>query len=159
MLARTLDVLRPACAALSVSARPGSGAAGIAAAEGLPVLIDDPKDPEGPLAGIHAGLVWAKGLGAERLIVAPCDTPYLPADYAARLLAPEGIAVALAGGEDQPLCSVWPTSLVADVAATLQDGAHPSVGRLLRSLGAAHIAFEDPAAFRNLNYLADLEGG
>jgi molybdopterin-guanine dinucleotide biosynthesis protein A len=159
MLARALDALRPGCDALAVSARPGSGAAAIAEGLGLPVLADDPGHPEGPLAGIHAGLAWARGRGAERLLVAPCDTPYLPADYAARLLAPGGaaVAVAVAGGEDQPLCSVWQVGLASEVAAAMQDGEHPSVGRLLRRLGATVVVFEDAATFRNLNRIEDLE--
>ena len=157
MLARTLDALRPGCSVLSVSARADTGAASLAAAMELPVLTDDPDDPEGPLAGIHAGLRWAEGQGAERLLIAPCDTPYLPADYAERLLRPSRAAVAVAGGEAQPLCSVWPIDLLVQVAAAMEGGRHPSVGRLLESLGATPVVFEGAAAFRNLNSLDDLD--
>ena len=120
MLQRVLDLLCPCCGALAVSARADSGAASLAARLGAPVLSDAEGDPEGPLAGIATGLGWAESLGAARLLVAPCDTPFLPADYGVKLLAtdPRLPAVAVVAGEVQPLCSVWPTGLLADVAAS-----------------------------------------
>ncbi|MEO6338984.1 MAG: molybdenum cofactor guanylyltransferase [Caulobacteraceae bacterium] len=158
MLQRVLELLRPCCTALAASARLESGAAMLAVRLGVPVLHDAEGDPEGPLAGISAGLAWAEGIGAARLLVAPCDTPFLPADYAARLLAtdPAMPAVAVAGGELQPLCSVWPTHLLADVKAALADG-HPAVHAMLTRLGATQVAFEDASAFRNINRIEDLD--
>jgi molybdopterin-guanine dinucleotide biosynthesis protein A len=157
MLAWTLDVLRPVCAEVAVSARRGSGAAALAQGLGLTVLYDDPADPEGPLAGIKAGLKWAGSVGVARLLTAPCDTPYLPADYAARLLGadPSRPAYAEVADEAEPLCAVWPAGLLDLLMARLANG-HPSVAKLLHELGATAVPFEDAAAFRNVNRPDDL---
>lgn len=54
------------------------------AAFGYRVLPDTLPDYPGPLAGVLAAL---EGVRADWLLVAPCDTPHLPSDLAARLLA------------------------------------------------------------------------
>lgn len=51
---------------------------------GYPVLADHFPDLPGPLAGIHAALQVCP---TEWLAVAACDTPFLPPDWVARLLA------------------------------------------------------------------------
>lgn len=53
------------------------------AAYGYRVLPDTLPDYPGPLAGVLAAL---QAVHADWLLVAPCDTPHLPADLAARLL-------------------------------------------------------------------------
>jgi len=158
MLRRIAGLLQPAVAALAVSARAGSGAERLAKALGFPVLHDDPADPEGPLAGVRAGLAWAQGRGATRLLLAPCDTPFLPLTYAASMIAsdPTLAAVATAGEEIEPLCSIWPTSLLNDLTAALKQG-HPPIGEWLIAKGAAKVAFADAASFRNVNRPTDLD--
>jgi molybdopterin-guanine dinucleotide biosynthesis protein A len=52
-----------ACSSVAVNARPGTEAAQLATAHGFHVLHDIPGDPDGPLAGVHAGLLWAQSLG------------------------------------------------------------------------------------------------
>jgi molybdenum cofactor guanylyltransferase len=158
MLERTLSRLRPASDTLAVSARSGSAAAALAERLELPVLLDREGDPEGPLAGIRAGLAWAQGLSAARLLIAPCDTPFLPMDYALRMLTsdPERPAVAVVAGELEPLCSVWPVRLLSNIEDVLAGG-HPSVGALLTQLGATEVRFDDLQAFRNVNRREDLD--
>ena len=46
---------------------------------GLPVLTDDPSI-DGPLGGLAAGLRHARALGADAMIVLPCDMPFLPGE-------------------------------------------------------------------------------
>ena len=79
------------------------------AALGLPVLPDRIAADAGPLGGIHAGLVWAAGLGAARLVTVAVDTPFFPADLVERL--------STASGDDN-----HPT-----IAASA-DGLHPTFG-------------------------------
>lgn len=50
---------------------------------GHPVVTDVSADYRGPLAGIHAA---GQTIQSEWLLVAPCDTPFLPHDLAQRLL-------------------------------------------------------------------------
>lgn len=154
LLDAALAVLAPACGPIAVSAREGSGAAALAEARGLPWLTDPPGTPEGPLAGLLAGLAWARGLGAPLLASAPCDTPVLPPELVARLaetLRPgDEAAVARAPDGPHPLCGLWRTSLAEPLAMLLADG-HPPVRRALERLGGRFVDFPDAAAFANVN--------
>jgi molybdopterin-guanine dinucleotide biosynthesis protein A len=150
--------LRRTCAAVAVNARPGTEAETLARAAGLPVLHDAPGDAAGPLAGVKAGLAWARALGASALAVSPCDAPLLPEDLFTRLIDAAGDGAAMAETADgrQPLCALWPTSALPKVSAALADGAHPATWSVLDSLGAAHVRFEDAGKVVNLNTRADL---
>lgn len=90
------------------------------------VLPDDPAFEawSGPLVGVAAGLrAWS----GPWLVVAPCDTPYLPRDLASRLIgaalaqgAP--LAVACAEGRRHSVCMALRTSLADDLRDYLQGG-------------------------------------
>ena len=67
LLLWAVDRLRSTCADIAVNARPGTQTEALALAQGLPVLHDAPGDPDGPLAGVKAGLAWAASLGATAL--------------------------------------------------------------------------------------------
>jgi molybdopterin-guanine dinucleotide biosynthesis protein A len=158
LLERALDALRPDCAALAVSAAAGSGAETLAARLNLVALADDPAHPDGPLAGLAAGLRWAGGLGATHLATLPCDTPYAPPDMVARLNAAGGEAFAAFVETAQgpyPLCALWSIDLLASLESELARG-HPAVRAFLGDVGAVAVRFEDGAAFRNINAPGDL---
>jgi len=146
------------CALVAVNARPGSDTERLARAHNLPVLHDAPADAQGALAGVRAGLAWAEQLGARALAVSPCDAPLLPDDVFERLLRAAGAGAALAETAEgrQPLCSVWPVTALPVLTAALSAGAHPPTWRVLESLSAARVAFDDAAAFANINTRADL---
>ena len=150
--------LQKSCAAVAVNARPGTQAEALARAEGFAVLHDAPGDPAGPLAGVKVGLAWAAEQGARALAVSPCDAPLLPEDLFTRLIEAAGGGAALAETSDgpQPLCSVWPVTALHAVSQALVGGAHPPTWRMLESVGAVRVRFEDRAAFANLNTQADL---
>lgn len=157
LLAWAAQRLEASCAHVAISARPGSEAEALAL--GLPVLHDRAGDPDGPLAGVRAGLGWAQGIGARALAVSPCDAPLLPAGLYPRLIAAaaKGAAVAVADGRPQSLCAVWPVGALPLVEAALAGGRHPPVWRLLDDIGAAHVPFDDAEAFANLNTREDLQ--
>ncbi|HYM27782.1 MAG TPA: molybdenum cofactor guanylyltransferase [Steroidobacteraceae bacterium] len=150
--------LARSCAAVAVNTRPGTEAESLAQAAGLPVLHDMPGDAAGPMAGVKAGLAWARGLGATSLAVSPCDAPLLPEDLFARLSAAAGSGAAMAETADgvQPLCAIWPVSALAELVRALAGGAHPPTWRTLEGIGARRVHFADAAAFANLNTRADL---
>ncbi len=160
LLVRGLDVLAAGCAPLAVNARQGSGAAALAAARGLSLLPDPPGAPDGPLAGVLAGLHWAGAQGCDRLATAPCDTPRLPRDLVERLMAdlPDeaDAAFATAGGREHPLCAVWRTAAGPVIAEALAGGAHPPVRRVMERLRAVAVDFGDADAFANVNTPHDL---
>ncbi len=150
--------LQADCGAVAVNARPASEAEAMARANSLPVLHDAPGDPDGPLAGVRAGLIWAVGIGARALVVSPCDVPGLPSDLFARLIdaAVDGAAMARTADGLQPLCALWPVTALPAVSEALAGGEHPPTWRVLEALGAATVDFEHAAAFANLNTRADL---
>ncbi len=108
---------------VSAMALNANGDPGRFARFGLPVLQDASDDRPGPLAGVLAGLDWAAGQGAEAIVTAAADTPFLPRSLVPRLLAaagPAGLALA-ATREDgrlerHPTFGLWPVALREDSA-------------------------------------------
>ena len=150
--------LAKACAAVAVNVRPGSEAERLAGS--LTVLHDRVGDPDGPLAGIRAGLEWAGERGASFLAVSPCDAPLLPDDLFPRLIVAareHGAAVAETPDGVQPQFAVWPTSALDLVETAVAGGAHPPTWRLLEAIGAVRVRFDDPATFANVNTREELE--
>jgi len=158
MLLWAVDRLRRTCAEVAVNARPGTEAEALAREHGLTVLVDAAGDPDGPLAGVKAGLTWAAGRGAASLAVSPCDAPLLPDDLYTRLYeaAGEGASMAETAEGRQPLCAVWPVTALPRLSAALAGGAHPPTWRMLEEIGAVKVLFDHPAAFANLNTREDL---
>lgn len=130
------------------------------AAWALPVLADPLPGALGPLAGVLAGLRWARQAhpGSELLLSVPGDTPFLPPDLVARLLAARGggapIACAESLGRRHPVVALWPVALAGDLAAALAEGVR-GVERYAARHGLASAAFPgDP--FVNINTPEDL---
>jgi molybdopterin-guanine dinucleotide biosynthesis protein A len=127
------------------------------------LLLLDPADLPGPLAGLASALAFARAQGAPRVLTLPCDTPRLPADLLARLAAaldgagPARVAVARSGGRLHPACALWP----ADGLEAL--GAYAAAGRAsLRGfaveLGMGVVDWDAPGGdpFANANTPAEL---
>ncbi len=123
-------------------------------------VIGDRRDQRfrGPLAGVLAALDAAE---TPYLLTAPCDSPLLPPDYAARMWAAlerEQAAASVAYGEDrwQPVFALLSVALRDDLAVWL--AAEPGgVGRWLHRHQPARVEFADDAAlFRNINTPEDL---
>lgn len=119
LLAHALAALAPQCARLALSA---NGDPAVYASFGAPVLPDGVANHAGPLAGVLAGLTFAAGRGCATMATASVDSPFLPADFVARLAAarPEGgIAVAASGGRTHWTNALWPVAGAEPVAAAL----------------------------------------
>ncbi|QZN99467.1 NTP transferase domain-containing protein [Chenggangzhangella methanolivorans] len=124
----------------------------------LPVLADRPGDPEGPLAGVLAGLAWAAALpGVTHLATVPGDAPCPPADLVARLAAAAGDGAAVAHGPHgvEPLDALWPVSALGRLEALAREGLR-SPKRALEALGAAAVSFDGPLDFLDLDEPADV---
>jgi len=153
LLEWAVAALQPHCEPLAVSARPLSGAAGLAARLGFPVIEDGVNAPDGPLSGIAAGLRWASSQGAEHLASLPCDMPHAPPDLIPRLMAAKGeafAAFAITADGPHPLCAVWSIDLLAPLESELARG-HPAVQAFLADVGGVAVEFDDAGAFANLN--------
>ncbi|THF64585.1 molybdenum cofactor guanylyltransferase [Pseudothauera nasutitermitis] len=129
------------------------------AAFGPPVFGDDLEDFPGPLAGLHAAL----GHAAHPLVATvPCDSPLLPLDLVARLLAglrehDAEVAVARALGRGQPVFCLCRRELRASLGAYLAGGGR-AMERWFAAQRVAWVDFDDCAeGFHNLNTAAELD--
>lgn len=133
--------------------------AGRYAAFGYPQIADRIPGFAGPLAGLHAAL----SVAAHPLVAtAPCDSPLLPADLVARLLAgleagAAQIAVARTSDRAHPVFCLCRRVLLPHLTAFLESGGR-GFARWCSTLDTAEIAFDDQAdAFGNINTLDELE--
>ena len=119
------------------------------------VIEDAEGGFKGPLMGIYSGLRAAQ---TPWLLVAPCDSPALPHDLVARMVAGithEGvehdIAVAFDGERLHPVVALLRTSLADDLAATLAEGER-KIDRWYARHAWCRVDMSDcPEAFANLN--------
>ena len=74
-----IDILEPQCKTLVISANRNED---VYKDFGYPVVTDENRNFSGPLAGIAAGLEIVE---TPYMVVAPCDSPFLPTDYVERL--------------------------------------------------------------------------
>ncbi len=166
LVAHAVAALRPSVSTRAISARDVDRYRFL----GLPVIADDVPPsadgrPPGPLAGILAALAWAKehAPDARWLLAAPADTPFLPADLAARLIGAgpgaDVVAVARRGGREHYAVGLWPLAAGPALRRVVVAGGVRSVGDGLRLLGYRAVDWpadgEDP--FFNVNTPADLE--
>jgi molybdopterin-guanine dinucleotide biosynthesis protein A len=92
---------------------------------GLPVIADPIDGFAGPLAGVLAGMEWARARYPDAELVAsfPTDAPFFPLDLVARLRAAldggADIACASSKGQSHPVFGLWPLRLAADLRRAL----------------------------------------
>ena len=158
LITHVLERLAPQVGCVAVS---WNGEAAALAHLGLPLLPDATPDRPGPLAGVLAGLDWAAGVGADWLATVPVDTPFVPRDLVARLVAaavPGGGPVLAASGSGlHPTTAIWPVRLREDLRRALVQGQRRVAGWALDQ-GAVTVEFASVGAdpFVNLNTPEDL---
>jgi molybdopterin-guanine dinucleotide biosynthesis protein A len=106
--------------------------AGLARAIGLPHRADV-LTGIGPLAGLHAALLWAMERGAAGVLAAGCDMPFLEAPLLCELLARApafDIVVPASEGRRgvEPLCAYYAVSCVAAIDDALRRGDTRMIG-------------------------------
>lgn len=115
--------------------------------------LEDPKHMQGPLAGIAAGLSYAK----EYLLTLPCDLPFMTAGVLKTLLA-QRLATPIAakdGDHTHPLVACYPIAARDHVARHAQQG--HSVHRAFEETRGQWVHFNDPAPFENINTSNDYD--
>lgn len=153
MIAWSLSVISPYTDLVAIS-----GPAGLAHALGLPAVADREVEWRGPLAGLVAGLDWARAAGAEGLVTAPCDTPFLPRDMPQRLLAGLGDRAVVAARAERvhALCALWRVEVEAALAGLVRVDKQLSMRQIIDALGGGYVDFGGEAAFANVNTPEDL---
>ena len=116
-------------------------------------ILPDHFPDQGPVAALHAGLVWAENAGATHLVSAPCDMPFLPKDLVARFEGHD-FAVAADLARIHPTLGLWPVHLLEALESSL--GAQRlRLSDIARSLGATPVQIPTEA-LANLNTPEDL---
>jgi molybdopterin-guanine dinucleotide biosynthesis protein A len=117
-----------------------------AAAEGLPVVPDHFRGKAGPMAGIHAAMVYAAGLPSiTHVVTVSVDCPFFPADLVVRLAAaiehPSQIAIAASEGRSHSVFGLWPVTLAADLGAWIATDEKRRVRDFLLRHDVTEVAF------------------
>jgi len=130
-----------------------------------PVVPDTVGGNPGPLAGVLAGMRWARRVHPKwpDLLSVPTDTPFLPHDLVARLASARArddapVAVAASGGQLHHTIALWSTALRDDLRRALVDEDCRAVHRFAERYSVAPVVWPqtpvDP--FFNANTLDDL---
>jgi molybdenum cofactor guanylyltransferase len=101
----------------------------------------------GPLAGVHAGLEWAKGhaAGARYVVTVASDTPFFPDDLVQRFLAAlqetgRDLCVARSAEGVHPVVGLWPVAIAKDLEIALNQGTRKA-GAWTERRGAVEVFF------------------
>ncbi len=126
MLAHVIGRLDPQVSQVAINA---NGDPSRFAQFGLPVVPDPVQGFVGPLAGVLAGLKWARdaATGASWVVSVSADAPLVPKDLVVRLAEAAGqhrAAIAMAQSLDglHPVIGLWPVALADDLEAALKAG-------------------------------------
>jgi molybdenum cofactor guanylyltransferase len=122
---------------------------------GVQVVADSVPDFAGPLAGILAGLDWARTMNVGWMVSTAADAPFLPRDLVDRLQQGRGtarIAVAASGGWRHPTTALWPVDLADELRQALLAGER-KIDRFTARYAVAPATFDtDPVdPFFNIN--------
>lgn len=123
ILDRVIERLKPQVSSLIINA---NGDPERFAGFGIPVVPDSVEGFAGPLAGVLAGLEWAKANApsARWVATAATDTPFFPRDLVSRFLAAcEGtdLACASSRGRAHPVFGLWPVRLAEDLRRAMTE--------------------------------------
>ncbi|WP_417308665.1 molybdenum cofactor guanylyltransferase [Devosia sp.] len=125
---------------------------------------DSSEEHEGPLAGLAAAAAFlgAQTTPPELLVSVAVDTPFLPRDYVARMVAGLGdasAAVAKADGQDYPTNAIWRLAALRELLNALGKDSKLGPRAIATRLGARAVTFDAGTRgnpFANVNTPADL---
>jgi molybdopterin-guanine dinucleotide biosynthesis protein A len=141
LITHVRTALAPHCRAVSLCGRDGE--------DGVP---DRPAGGRGPLAGLNAALHAAVQRGCSVVLVAPCDTPLLPAPLLAQLAGLTSPAFVA----QLPVLGIWPALLAMACEDFLASGGRSSMRAWAERTGAQ--AIDWPEIIPNINSCDDLTG-
>ncbi len=97
----------------------------------VPVIADRWPERRGPLAGVLAGMIWARAQGCSHIVTVAGDTPFFPENLVSELVSTmtrtvASLVLAASGdGKDMrrhPTFGIWDCRLASDLARSLEDG-------------------------------------
>jgi molybdopterin-guanine dinucleotide biosynthesis protein A len=144
LLAHVVARLRPQVAEIVLNANDDPDRF---AAFGLPLVADRFHGQMGPLAGIHAGLVWAKANrpGSHFVVTVAADTPFFSPDLVNRFcgatsMADPKLVVARSERGVHPVFGLWPVSLAPHLEDSLRRSARKALD-FIAAQQAKEVAF------------------
>lgn len=133
---------------------------------GMDVLSDTMEGNPGPLAGVLAGLEWAKRhhADADWLVTFPGDAPFLPRNLVQRLKqaverSGADMACAASDGRAHPVVGLWPVRLADDLRNAMVEDDIRKVDRWTGRFKLIQVEFaaEPVDPFFNANTPEDVE--
>lgn len=132
----------------------------------LPQVADTQPGSNGPLGGLLAALEYTVGR-ANRLLLVPCDAPFLPLDLAQRLeaaaetenAARDGIVTLVSyQGQWQPTFSLWHINVLPSLGSAVKEKNMKGLKEFIHSVPHAVVSWEEQeiSPFFNINTPADL---
>ena len=162
ILAHVIARAEPQVDVLALNA---NGDPGRFAGTGLAVIPDSVEGFPGPLAGVLAGLEWARDFDPDCAYVATfaCDAPFLPEDLVNRLwraidASGAEIGSARSNGREHPVFALWPVTLADELRAAVVEEGIRKVDVWTARYRLAHAEFTvDPVdPFFNVNRPEDI---
>ena len=167
MLQHAIDRLRPQVGEVVINA---NGDPGRFAPFEMTVVPDTVDGFAGPLAGVLAGLQWAKQNRPDvtHIVSAASDTPFFPSDLAKRFAdaaigATPTIALAESGGKVHPVFGLWPVALAGDLDHWMKTSGTRKVLAFVDLFPSVRVSFDDSPTpgdldpFFNANSPEDLQ--
>ena len=163
LAAHALERLAPQAGAVALNANADGERL---AALGAPVIRDTVEGFAGPLAGVLAGMLWARKAAPEArwLVSVAVDTPFFPADLAARFIeavteSDAQMAVAASNGRAHPVFGLWPIAMAEELQAALVEEGLRKIDLFTSRYRVVQVDFghgrNDP--FFNINRPEDLQ--
>ncbi len=163
LAAHALERLAPQAGAVALNANADGERL---AALGAPVIRDTVEGFAGPLAGVLAGMLWARKAAPEArwLVSVAVDTPFFPADLAARFIeavteSDAQMAVAASNGRAHPVFGLWPIAMAEELQAALVEEGLRKIDLFTARYRLVQVDFghgrDDP--FFNINRPEDLQ--
>lgn len=130
----------------------------------LPSITDWPCEPGdgGVIFSVLAVLEWAADNSFDYVVTSPCDTPFLPQDFAVRLVKKfngEYPVMCASGGRPHNLHALWPTAQFETLKAHVLESGERRIGRIHDLFRSVKIEFKaDPVdLFYNVNTPKELD--
>ncbi len=157
MIARVIQALKPQVHSILISANRNIESY---KNYGYPVLRDQSfalDKLQGPLAGILQGAVKAT---TPWLLLSPCDTPFIPANYCQKMITAlnnqnDKMAVAVYQGKLQPLFVLLPITFQQSLTTALTNKRY-KVGHWIKSMPHVEVNFSEGKMFTNINTADEL---
>lgn len=122
-------------------------------------VVPDLVKGHGPLGGLYSALRFAKENGYSQIITVPCDTPFIPRDFASRLLehSDKPITAAKSQGRIHPVLARWHISLLDDLKENIDNNQRKMLTWISKH-PATEVSWDTPPdPFFNINRQEDLE--